>query len=58
MTGSIMFFIVVTRPDITYHFAKNPGHQYIQELKTIRQYSKASREWEIIYTGKEKLLVE
>ena len=41
MTGSIMFSIVETRPDIAFatsvasRFAKNLGHQHIKAVKTI-----------------------
>ncbi len=41
MTGSLMFSMVETRPDIAFAtsiascFAKNPGHQHIKAVKTI-----------------------
>ena len=49
MTGSIMFSMVETRPDIAFatliasQFAKNPGHQHTKAVKTILQYLKGSR---------------
>ena len=56
--------MVETRPDITFvtsiasRFTKNSGHQHIEEVKTILQYLKDSRERDIIYGGQKKLLVE
>lgn len=64
MTGSIMFSIVETRPDISFatsvasRFAKNPGHQHTEAVKTILRYLKGSRERGITYGGQDKLLVE
>ena len=48
ITGSLMFSIVETRPDIAFAtsvascFAKNPGHQHTEAVKTIMQYLKGS----------------
>ena len=64
MTGSIMFSIVETRPDIAFatsvaaRFAKNPGHQHTEAVKTILRYLKGSRERGITFGGHDKLLVE
>ena len=64
MTGSIMFSMVETRPDIAFatsvasRFAKNPGHQHTKAVKTILQYLKGSRERGITYGGQEEPLVE
>ena len=64
MTGSIMFSILETRPDISFatsvasRFAKNPGHQHTEAVKTILRYLKGSRERGITYGGQDKLLVE
>ena len=64
MTGSIMFSMVETRPDIAFatsiasRFAKNPDHQHTEAVKTILRYLKGSREREITYSGQEKLLVQ
>lgn len=64
MTGSIMFFMVETRPDISFatsvasRFAKNPGHQHTEAVKTIFRYLKGSRDQGITYGGQDKLLVE
>ena len=55
MTGSIMFLMVETRPDIAFatsvasRFAKNPGSQHTEVVKTILQYLKGSRERGITY---------
>lgn len=64
MTGSIMFSMVETMPDIAFatsvanRFAKNPGHQHTEAVKTILRYLKGSRERGITYGGQEELLVE
>ncbi len=64
MTGSIMFSMVETRPDISFatsvasRFANNPGHQHTEVVKTILRYLKDSRERGITYGGQDKLLVE
>lgn len=64
MTGSIMFSIVETRPNITFatsvasHFAKNPSHQHTKTVKTILQYLKGSKNREITYKNQSKLKVE
>lgn len=57
MTGSIMFSIVETRPDITFAtsvvvwFTKNPSHQYTKVVKIILQYLKSSKEQGITLGG-------
>lgn len=64
MTGSLMFSMVETRPDIVFatsiasRFAKNLGHQHTEAVKTILRYLKGSRERGITYGGQNKLLVE
>lgn len=64
MTGSIMFSMVETRPDIAFatsvaaRFAKNPGHQHTEAVKIILRYLKGSRERGITFGGQDKLLVE
>ncbi len=64
MTGSIMFSMVETRPDIAFatsvvaRFAKNPGHQHIEAAKTVLRYLKGLRERGITFGGQDKLLVE
>lgn len=64
MTRSFMFSIVETRPDIAFAmsvtscFAKNPGHQYTEAVKTILQYLKGSNKQRITYRGQSRLLVE
>lgn len=64
MTGSIIFSIVETRPDIsfansvTYQFAKNPGHPHTKVVKTILRYLKVSKDQEIIYDGQDKLIIK
>lgn len=64
MTGSLMFSMVETRPDIAFatsiaiRFAKNQGHQHTEALKTILRYLKGSRERGITYGGQSELLVE
>lgn len=56
MTGSIMFSMVETRPDIALatsvvsRFAKNPSHQHSEAVKTIFRYLKATG---ITYGGEE-----
>lgn len=60
MTGSIMFSMVETRPDIAYatsvisRFVKNPSHQYCKVVKTIFRYLKATRETGITYGGDQR----
>lgn len=50
MIGSIMFSMVETRPDVAFTtlvascFAKNPGHQQIEVVKTILQYLKGTKD--------------
>lgn len=62
MTGSLTFSMIETRPDIAFaisvasRFAKNPGHQHTEAVKTILQYLKGSRERGITYGGQSKLL--
>lgn len=66
MIGSIMFSMVETRPDVAFatsvasRFAKNPGHQHMEAVKTILRYLKGSRDRGITYGGldQEDLLVE
>lgn len=64
MTGSIIFSMIETNPDISFaisvasRFAKNPGHQHTEAVKSILQYLKGSREQGITYGGQDKLLVE
>ncbi len=64
MTGSIMFSMVETKPDISFatsvasRFAKNLGHQHTEAVKTILRYLKSSRDRGITYGGRDKLLVE
>lgn len=64
MTGSIIFSMVETRPDIAFatsvvsRFAKNPGHQHTETVKTILRYLKGPRERGITYGGQQELLVE
>lgn len=49
MTGSLMFSMVETRPDIAFaisvvsRFAKNPSRQHTEAVKTIMRYLKATR---------------
>lgn len=49
MTGSLMFSMVETRPNIAYatslvsRFAKNPSHQHTEAVKIILRYLKGSR---------------
>ena len=64
MTGSIMFSIVKTKPDIAFAtslascFAKNPSYQYTEVVKTILRYLKGWRNRGITYVGQSKLKVE
>lgn len=64
MTGSFIFSIVETRPDIAFTisvascFAKNLGYQHIKAIKTILQYLKGLNKQRITYGGQNKLLVE
>ena len=57
MIGSIMFLMVETRPDVTLatsvtsRFAKPPGHQHMEEVKTILKYLKRTRDRGITYGG-------
>lgn len=57
MVGSIMFSMVETRPDVAFatsiasRFAKNPGHQYMEAVKTILRYLKGTRDRGITYGG-------
>lgn len=59
MTGSIMFSIVKTRPDIAYiisvisRFAKNLLHLYSKAVKTIFCYLKTTRNIGFTYGGKQ-----
>lgn len=60
MTGSLMFSIVEIRLNIAFAisvvswFAKNPSYQYIEVVKTIIRYLKATRLVGIIYDGEER----
>lgn len=53
--GFIMFLMVETRPNIAFvtlivgQFAKNPGFQYIEVIKTIFRYLKGFRDQRITY---------
>ena len=64
MTGSLMFSMVKTRPDIAYatsvasRFAKNPSHQHTETVKTILRYLKGFRDRGITYGGEKELCVE
>ena len=64
MTGSIMFSMVETRPDIAIatslvsRFAKNPSHQHTEAVKTILKYFKGSKHRGITYGGDEELKIE
>ena len=59
MTGSLMFSMVHTRPDIAIatsvvsRFAKNPSRQNKEAVKTIMRYLKATRTLGIKYDGEE-----
>lgn len=50
MTGFIIFSMIETRLNISFatsvasRFAKNPGHQHTEAVKTILQYLKSSKE--------------
>lgn len=63
MTGSLIFSMMETRPDIAYatslvsRFAKNPSHQHTEAVKTILQYLKGSRNRGITYGGDEEVCV-
>ena len=60
MTGSLMFSMVETRPDIAFatsvvsRFAKNPSRQYTEAVKTILRYLKATKTVGITYGGDEE----
>lgn len=64
MFGSIIFLMVKTRPDITFatsivsRFAKNPGHQHIEVVKTILQYHKSLRDHNITYNGQDEIFID
>lgn len=59
MTGSLMFSMVETRPDIAFatsvvsRFAKNSSRHHTEAVKTIMRYLKATRSVGITYGGKE-----
>ena len=59
MTGSIIFSMVETRPDIAFatlvvsRFAKNPSHHHSEAVKTILCYLKATRSIGITYGGEQ-----
>lgn len=63
MTGSLMFSMMETRPDIAYatslvsRFAKNPSHQHTEADKLFFRYLKGSRNRGITYGGDEELHV-
>lgn len=58
MTGSLMFSIVKTRPNIVFAtsvascFSKNLSQQYTKAVKTILRYLKRSKNYSITYGGK------
>ena len=58
MIGSIIFSIVETRPEVRFAtliascFAKNPGNQHTEVVKTILQYLKGTRDQDITYLAK------
>lgn len=64
MTGSLMFLMVKTRPDIAFstsvasRFSKNLSHQHTEAVKIILRYLKGSRERGITYGGEESLILE
>ena len=64
MIGFIMFSMVETGPDITFttsaasYFAKNPGHQYMEVVKTILWYLQRSKNRGITYNDKDELLIK
>lgn len=64
MTGSLMFSMVETRPDIAFStsvaspFFKNPSHQHTEAVKTIMKYLKGSRTRGITYGGEEELKIQ
>lgn len=57
MTGSLMFSMVETRPDVAFaisvasRYAKNPSHLHIEAVKTILKYLKGSKDQGIVYKG-------
>lgn len=64
ITGSIIFSMVETRPDIAFatsvaaKFTKNLSHQHTKAIKTILEYLKGLREQRITFGGQDKLFVE
>ena len=56
--------MVEIRPDIAFatlvaaRFAKNPGHQHTEAVKTILQYLKDSKKRGIIFGGQKRLFIE
>ena len=64
MTGSLMFSMVETRPDIAFsvavaaRFAKNPSHAHTEAVKTILRYLNGLINRRITYGGEEDLLVK
>ncbi len=58
ITRSLMFSMVVTRPDIAFatsvasRYAKNPSHLHIEAVKTILKYLKGSQDRGIVYGGR------
>ena len=63
MTGSLMFSMVETRPDIAFatsvasRFAKNPSHTHTKTVKTILKYLKGTKDRGIVY-GQGTLTIE
>ena len=64
MTGSLMFSMVETRPDIAFstavasRFSKNLLHQHKKAVKTILKYLKGSKQRGITYGGKKELKIQ
>lgn len=64
MTGSLMFSIVETRPDIAFaisvasRFFKNPSHQHVKVVKTIFRLLKDTRDNGTTYGKEEELLIK
>lgn len=64
MTGSLMFSMVETRPDIAFatsvasRFSKNPPQQHTEAVQTILRYLKGSRDRGITFGGEKDLIIE
>ncbi len=62
ITGSLIFSMVETRPDIAFsiivaaRFAKNPSHAHIEAVKTILRYLKGFMDRGITYGGERETL--